>query len=106
MGDGSIRRIGPDGTAGPPLASGMPGIHAIAIAPEGGALGGDMVAARWDPGELLRVTPDGAVSVIAGGLVLVSTDANIIAASPDGDFFIVSDRLTARLICVEPLPER
>jgi len=104
-GDGSVTPIGPDGTAGAPLVTNLGGVHAITISSAAGAFGGDMLAARWDTGEILRITPDGDVATLASGLSLTNYDANILASSPSGSVLLVADRNASRLVCIEPLPE-
>jgi len=103
-GDGSIRRIDPDGTGATPIASGLGGIHGLALSPLAGAFGGDLLAARWDAGTLLRITPAGVVTTLASGLTLTNYDANILAVSPSGSVLIVADRSASRLVCIEPAP--
>lgn len=101
-GDGSIAAVLPDGSRGATLASNLGGVHALAFSP-GGAYGRDLYAARWDVGQLVRVTPAGVVSVIASGLSLTNYDANILAFSPDGNVLYVADRQADRIVCIEPL---
>lgn len=101
-GDGSIVAVLPDGSRGATLASNLGGVHALAFSP-GGAYGRDLYAARWDVGQLVRVTPAGVVSVIASGLSLTNYDANILAFSPDGNVLYVADRQADRIVCIEPL---
>lgn len=103
-GDGTVRRINPDGTGAAPIASDLGGVHGLALTPTKGAFGGDLLAARWDAGTLLRITPAGAVSTLASGLTLTNYDANILAVPPSGSVVIVADRNASRLVCIEPAP--
>lgn len=101
-GDDTISRVQADGTAGTPLLTGRPGVHAIAFAPAG-VFGGKLYAASWSSQELFAVDPAGVVTVLASGLQLTNYDGNILAFSPDGRVLYVADRLANRLVCIEPI---
>jgi hypothetical protein len=102
-GDDTISRILPNGAKDTPLASGLPGIHAIVFAPPG-PFGGDAYAASWASGKIVRVTPAGEVSDLATGLALTNYDGNILAFSPDGNVLFVADRQRSRIVCIEAAP--
>jgi hypothetical protein len=100
-GDDTLTRIGPDGTKGKALVSGIPGIHAIAFA-GAGPFGGDAYVASWSSQKILRIKPDGSMSDLATGLSLTNYDGNILAFSPDGRILFVADRSNHRIVCIEP----
>lgn len=102
-GDDTISRILPAGTKDTPLASGLPGIHAVVFAPAG-PFGGDAYAASWASGKIVRITPSGTVSDLATGLALTNYDGNILAFSPDGQVLFVADRERGRIVCIEAAP--
>ncbi|MCK6544700.1 hypothetical protein L6R52_02450 [Myxococcota bacterium] len=101
-GDGTITPILATGLAGAPLATNLGGVHAIVFAP-GGTWGRDLYAASWSTGQLLAITPAGAVTTVASGLSLTNYDGNILDFSPDGNVLYVADRQASRVVCIEPL---
>jgi len=100
VGDDSVTPIDPAGLAGPALAAGLPGIHAVTFSP-GGDFGKTMVAASWSTGRLMQIDPAGAVTELAAGLSLTNYDANILAVSSDGNVLFVADRLAHQVVCIE-----
>jgi hypothetical protein len=102
-GSDALVEVGPDGLAGAPIAGGLPGIHAVTIAPPG-PFAGPAHVASWSTGALSSITPAGVVTTLASGLSLTNYDANILGFSPDGRVLYVADRLANRLVCIEPLP--
>ena len=101
-GDDTISKINMDGTKATPLAMTQPGIHAVTFAPSG-PFGGDLYAASWSSGKLLRITPAGVVSDLATGLSLTNYDGNILSFSPDGRILFVADRSQGRIVCIEAM---
>ncbi len=101
-GDDTITKINSDGSKATPLVTTQPGIHAVVFAPSG-PFGGDMYAASWSSGKILRITPAGAVSDLATGLSLTNYDGNVLAFSPDGRILFVADRNQSRIVCIEPM---
>jgi len=99
-GDDSITPLGFDGIAGTPIATGLAGIHANVVAPAG-LFAGEMIAASWATGEILRVSPTGVITTLVSGLALTNYDANVLAVSPDGRTLLVADRLASRVVCIE-----
>lgn len=102
-GDDSITRVLPDGGSGGAIASRLPGVHAITVAPPG-PFGGLAWAASWSSQSIFAVELDGGVTGIASGLQLTNYDGNILAFSPDGRVLMVADRLANRIVCIEPAP--
>ena len=101
-GDDTISRVLSDGLNGTPVATAIPGIHAVTFA-RPGAFSGTMAAASWQTGRLIAIAPDGTVTDMATGLSLTNYDGNILQFSPDGNVLFVADRLANRLVCIEPL---
>lgn len=99
-GDGSIRRMTPQGTAGSTLAVGLGGVHALTFAPSG-PFGGDAYAVRFDTQQLIRIAPSGAVTVLAEGLSTSSFDGNVLAFSPTTGALYLAERGRGRVVCVE-----
>jgi hypothetical protein len=101
-GDGTISTIEPNGALGPVIASNLGGVHAVVQSP-GGTFGPYLYAASWSAGQLIRVSPNGMVDIVASGLQLTNYDGNILAFSPDGNVLYVADRQANRVVCIEPL---
>jgi hypothetical protein len=99
-GDDSITPLGFDGLAGAPIATGLPGVLAVTVAPPG-LFAGEIVAGSWQTDDLFRVSPTGIVTTIATGLNFSSYDANVLAVSPDGRTLMVAESLRGRIVCVE-----
>lgn len=101
-GTDAVTRLMPDGGIGGDIVTGIPGIHAITVAPEG-PFNGLAFAASWQTGEVFAIELDGGTREIASGLSLTNFDGNILAFSPDGKILLVADRLANRVVCIEPL---
>lgn len=99
-GDDSVTRVLPDGGSGGAVASGLPGIHAVAVAPPG-PFGGKAYAASWQTQTIVALELDGGVSPVASGLALTNYDGNILAFSPDGRVLMVADRTASRVVCID-----
>ncbi len=100
LGDDGIDHLLADGSKGASLISGVPGIHAPAIAPPG-PFGGFLYAASWQSGEILSISPAGAASTFVSQLALSNYDGNILAFSPDGTALLVAESMAGRVVCVE-----
>jgi hypothetical protein len=99
-GDGSITPLDFSGKAKAPIATGLGGVHANVLAPPG-QFDGEMVAASWSAGELMRISAAGKVTTVATGLELTNYDGNVLAVSPDGNVLMVADRQASRIVCIE-----
>lgn len=99
-GDDTLTRILPDGSKGTPLVTDAPGIHGIAFAPQG-PFGADAYVASFDTQNIVRVSPDGTTTEVAGGVGFSNFDGNVLAFSPDGRVLLVAERMRNRIVCVE-----
>ncbi|MBK6697107.1 MAG: hypothetical protein IPG50_33705 [Myxococcales bacterium] len=97
-----VSRLLADGGLGTPLATTLPGIHAVTYS-TGGAFGGNVYVASWSTGKLTRIDSAGAQTELASGLTLTNYDGNILAVSPDGNTMMVADRGANRVVCIEPI---
>ncbi len=102
-GSDSVTRVLSDGGSGGAVVSGIPGIHAVTVAPPG-PFGGKAYAASWASGRLFALELDGGTTDVATGLALTNYDGNILAFSPDGRVLMVADRSANRVVCIEPTP--
>lgn len=101
-GDDAISPVGVEGTAGTPILTGEPGVHAVTFS-QRGTFGARMYAASWSSDTIIEVAPDGTRTVLASGLLLDNLNGNILAVSSDGEVMFVADRLADRVVCIEPL---
>lgn len=101
-GTNDVSRILADGGVGAPLASGIPGVHAVTYS-KGGAFGQNVYVASWSTGKIFSIDAAGATTELASGLTLTNYDGNILAVSPDGNTMMVADRGQNRIVCIEPI---
>lgn len=99
-GDDTVTRILPDGGSGGAVVSGLPGVHAVVVAPPG-PFGGKAYAASWSSQRIFALELDGGVSDVASGLALTNYDGNVLAFSPDGRVLMVADRTASRVVCID-----
>ncbi len=102
-GNDSIIRVLPDGGSDGTITSGISGVHAVMMAPDG-PFSGEAYAASWSSQRIFSVTADGGTRTIASGLSLTNYDGNILAFSPDGRVLLVADRQANRIVCIEQVP--
>lgn len=101
-GDDSVSRVLADGSNGTPVITGIPGVHAVTVAPSG-PFGGKVLVASWQSGTLTQIDAAGATVELASGLALTNYDGNVLEFSPDGSVLFVADRNANRLVCIEPI---